>query len=433
MRIACGIIALAGVVVAPVHAQDLVLTNARIVDPISRTVTQGSVWIEAGRVVGSGPTAPLDAPGQRVDLEGKWLIPGLVDLHVHSFGNTAPGGVFDASGTANTATRVLRAGVVAFLDLFGAEDQILPLRDQQRRGELGGARIFAAGPCFTAPRGHCSEYGIPTRLVASPEAARQQVGELMAKRPDVIKIVYDHFDYGGTTMPSIDRPTLRALIATATEHGVGTVVHVGTWEDVREAVLAGATVVTHVPRNGVVPADIAELMASSRVYHMPTLVVHSDLSEFFDDPAILDSPLFAATAADAIRSAYRRGPEGLDERTRGWIERQRTAKADAIESVRRLHAAGVPMLVGTDAGNWGTVQGYSVHRELVRLVEAGLSPWDALAAGTTSAAAVLGRRFGVRPGDEAHFVILDASPIEQIENTQQIRDVIMSGEVVQRP
>ncbi len=70
------------------------------------------------------------------------------------------------------------------------------------------------------------------------------------------------------------------------------------------------------------------------------------------------------------------------------------AKADAIESVRRLHEAGVTMLTGTDAGNWGVIQGYSVHRELVRLVEAGLSPWDALAASTTNAAEFLGKNMG---------------------------------------
>ncbi len=120
----------------------------------------------------------------------------------------------------------------------------------------------------------------------------------------------------------------------------------------------------------------------------------------------------------------------MDERTKGWVALQRTAKLDVIESVRRLHEASVTMLTGTDAGNWGVIQGYSVHRELIRLVEAGLSPWEALAASTTNAGAFLGRNFGVEEGDAANLVVLDASPIEDIANTQQINMVIMRGRIV---
>lgn len=420
----------ATVSVPPVSAQDLVLTNARIVDPRAQTVADGSVWIVNGRVVDIGPDVPHEAPGDRIDLEGRWLVPAFVDLHTHSFGNAAPGGVFDGSGTEEVAEHVLRAGVVAFLDLFAAEDYILPLRDRQRAGDVAGASIFAAGPCFTAPGGHCTEYGIPTRVISSPEEARDELLELVPKRPDAVKVVYDHFDYGATTMPSIDGRTLAALISAAAESGLKTVVHVGTWEDVRHAVLAGATAVTHVPRDGVVPEDVAALMASSGTYHIPTLTVHSDLAEFFDNPSLLEAPLFQALAADTIRSTYGQGVEALDDPSREWIDGVRARRPAAIESVRRLHAAGVHMLVGTDAGNWGTIQGFSVHREMVRLVEAGLSSWEALAAATTSAGDFLGRRFGVRPGDEASFVALDGSPLEDTGNTQRVVMVVQTGRVV---
>jgi imidazolonepropionase-like amidohydrolase len=415
---------------ATLSAQDLVLTNARIVDPSSRTITEGSLWIQGGRIVGRGATPPAGVDARRIDVQGKWVIPGLVDLHTHSFGSVAPPRVTDGGGTQATAERVLRAGVTAFLDLFGEESYLFRLRDRQRAGQIGGAAIFAAGPCFTATRGHCSEYGVKTRLIDSPADVRRELADLLPKRPDVIKVVYDHFDYGPRTLPTIDKATLIALLAGAKAAEVRTVVHVGTWQDLRDAVEAGATAVTHVPNDGIVPDDVPALMRAAGVYHIPTLVVHSDLSELFDHPELVSAPLAVAVASDTLRAVYRRGIDSLDQGVRHVVEYQRARKARAIESVRRLSAAGVPMLTGTDAGNWGVIQGYSVHRELIRLVEAGLTPWEALAGSTSLAGEFLGRGFGVRPGDDANLVVLDANPVDDITNTQRISMVVMRGTVV---
>jgi imidazolonepropionase-like amidohydrolase len=413
-------------------AQDLVLTNARVVDPARQTVVQGALWLQDGRIAGLGPEAPTDAPGERIDLAGRWVIPALHDLHTHSFGNAAPGGVSEGGGTQAIAERVLRAGVTSFLDLFGLEDYLLTLRDRRRAGEVGGAEIFAAGPCFTATDGHCSEYGIPTRLVDTPDDARRELDGLAPKHPDVVKLVYDHRDYGATTRPSMDRATMESLVAGARERGIKTVVHVGTWQDVRDVVSAGARAVTHVPQDDTIPDDVVQLMAQRDVWHIPTLTVHTDLAAFLAHPEIVDSPLFAALTTDSVRAAYRRGFAGLDPRSLAWAEGQVARTPATIESVRRLHAAGVRMLTGTDAGNWGVIQGYSVHRELIRLVEAGLTPWEALAAATINAGAFLDRAYGVAAGDLGDVVVLDASPLEDIANTQRIAMVVMGGSVVFR-
>src|SRR5215831_10831523 len=106
---------------AAAPSQDLVLTNVTIVDPATRTTVQGSLWIQDVKIAGRGPTPPADARGERIDLQGRWVVPGLVDLHTHSRGNTAPGNVVDRVGTQEIAARVLRAGVAAFLDLFNDE------------------------------------------------------------------------------------------------------------------------------------------------------------------------------------------------------------------------------------------------------------------------------------------------------------------------
>lgn len=421
--------ALAALTASSAAAQDLVLTNAHIVDPASRTVVQGGIWIADGKIAGLG-AVPDSAAGERIDLGGRWVVPAFHDLHTHSFGNQAPGRVFDGAGTQATAQRVLRAGVTSFLDLFNAEDYIFGLRAAQRNGTAGGAEIFAAGPCFTATRGHCSEYGVPTRIIDSVADVRRHLAELAPKQPDVVKLVYDHVP---GRLPSVDRPTMEALLAGARVRGLETVVHVGTWHDAREVVLAGATAITHVPPGDTVPAELARLMAERGVYHIPTLAVHSDLSELLDHPNIVDSPLFAALASEALRAAYRPGASGLDDRVRARAERQRAARRTLYASVRRLHEAGVVMLTGTDGGNPGVVQGYSVHREMLHLVAAGLTPWDALRAATVDPGKFLGRAYGVQPGDQADLVVLDASPLEDIANTQRIALVVMGGGVVSRP
>ena len=90
------------------------------------------------------------------------------------------------------------------------------------------------------------------------------------------------------------------------------------------------------------------------------------------------------------------------------------------------------MVTGTDGGNPAVFQGYSVHRELRLLVEAGLSPWDALAATTIHPGRLLGRKWGMEAGDEGTLVILDASPLDDIRNTERIHAVILRGISVNR-
>src|SRR5262249_9790080 len=132
----------------------------------------------------------------------------------------------------------------------------------------------------------------------------------------------------------------------------------------------------------------------------------------------------------AIIAGYRAPP--TDARSTGWLSWQRQMRSDNLAAVKKLAAAGVPMLTGTDAGNPAVFHGYSVHRELRLLVEAGLSPWGALAASTTSAGRFLKRHWGMKVGDEATLLVLDGSPIDDIANTEKIREVIQRGRVVDR-
>lgn len=146
---------------------------------------------------------------------------------------------------------------------------------------------------------------------------------------------------------------------------------------------------------------------------------------------MLDDALLVATVPEALREAYRQF-DASSPMFEGWLDWQRGRMEPNLEAVRTLSDAGVPMLAGTDGGNIGVFQGYSVHRELELLEAAGQSPWAALRSATTDAARFLGHQWGVTPGAEATVVVLDASPLESIANTKRIHAVVQAGVVVDR-
>jgi imidazolonepropionase-like amidohydrolase len=431
IHVACGLVMLVAAVGVSqtAAAQDLYISNARVLDVGARAQSTRNVLITDGILAGFPASKPPGFTGPVIDAGGRWVMPALSDMHTHSVGNFMPPRGFQMMGPEGVARAALYAGVARYLDLFSAEDAIFAARASRTTAKTPGADIFAAGPCLTATKGHCSEYGVPTRIVDSPADATREVNELATKKPDVVKVVYDHRTYLGRSMPTIDRATLDAVVTAAKANGLKTVAHVGTWEDVRDAVLAGAAVVTHTPE-GPPPADIPALMAERGILHIPTLAVQSDYARFVDDPSLLDSPLLASMIG-AQGVAVFKGPPPAGQLA-GWLELQRTSRKSNAAAVRTLAAAGVPMVTGTDGGNPAVFQGYSVHRELRLLVEAGLSSWDALTATTINAGRLLGRKWGMAIGDEGTLVMLDASPLDDIRNTERIHAVILRGVEVNR-
>ena len=107
-------------------AQDLLLTNAQIIDPASQAVRQGHLLLRDGVIAATPDQIPADFSGQTIDLEGQWVIPGLNDLHTHSYGNMGPGNAFDVVGISGVAQRMLYAGVTGFMDLFGLKNSCMP-------------------------------------------------------------------------------------------------------------------------------------------------------------------------------------------------------------------------------------------------------------------------------------------------------------------
>ena len=408
-------------------ADDLLLEHAKILDPATQSVIDGNLLISGDTISRVGEKRPENFKGKVLDLSGKWIIPGLVDMHTHSFGNgTADKGVFQFSGHEISSKLMLYTGVTAFLDLFADENDVFTIRDQQRVAHFSGADIFAAGPILTCANGHGTEYGINTRVVNTPAEVKKQVSELALRHPDIVKIAYDH----ARKFPSMDKATMEETIRSAKSFGLKTVVHIGTWVDAKEAVLAGADIITHIYEKDI-PDELVQLMKERGTWMVPTMAIQSDLFNFVEKKFSLANPLLANVISPELTNYYRK-LDVNNPNVKGYLHWQGGARESYARSLGKIRAAGIKIMVGTDAGNMGTFQGFSVHRELKLLVDAGYTSWEVLKAATVSPGLFLNQKWGIHAGDQASLVVLNQSPLVNIENSQDIALVIHHGQVMDR-
>ena len=171
----------------PAYAADILIKDARIVDPAAETITPGFIVITGERIARVLEIAPPDFEGEILDAGGAFVIPGLYDLHVHFGFNRSPRGRPAGLTNEQNAHLMLFAGIAGFLDMTSAgEERRFGLRAELRSGELLGPTAFIAGG-LTAPFGHGTQFGAATREVESVEQVAFALDDLMARRqPDLI-------------------------------------------------------------------------------------------------------------------------------------------------------------------------------------------------------------------------------------------------------
>ena len=408
-------------------AQDWWIQGGVILDPASRSVKQQDILIHQGRIAYL-KRKPTDLSRvKRVDCHSCFLMPAFVDLHVHSsWGNPNPLGPPEPMTLEDVRERMVRAGVTSYLDLFGDEAKVFAFREKQKA--LGvGARFYAAGPMLTAPGGHGTQFGIPTRVVGNRAEAKRVIQDLAQRHPDVIKIAFDH----RSQEPTLRVSTLLALLREAHKVGIPTVVHIGTWEDAEQASQRGATVITHLSPEPI-PERTLNAMAKAHVLEIPTQTYQTDFYHFLQKKKLLDSPLLHATVSEALLQAYRTlSLSQALELYPSYLSPQRDKEKGYQENLRALFRRKIPLLVGTDsgAGDLGVFHGYSVHREMALWVEAGIPIWDVLWGATVGPKRFLKEPMGLAPGDKADFVILYQNPLTEIQNTETLKMVFSHGEL----
>lgn len=349
------------------------LTDVRVFD--------GHRILDPATVVIDGALIGDDQAGAReVDGGGAVLLPGLIDTHVHI---TGPDSLENLA--AHGVTTGLSMGFVPAPLAAGL------------RGVAGVADLRESGVAATAPGSrHAHIPGWPADgLVHGPEDAERFVVARVAEGSDFIKIIAE----APGPVPALDQPTLNALAAAARAHGRLSIAHASAYETVEMARRAGVDVITHVPLDRPIDETLARGLAADGRTASPTLT------------------MMEAVAADFAKS----GRPGADF-------------AAARASVTALHQAGVPILAGTDANTGpGTPanvpHGSGLHHELELLVQAGLSPLDALRAATVLPARHFGLadRGAIAPGLRADLLLVDGDPLADITATSRIRRIWCAG------
>ncbi len=372
------------------------------------------VWVEDGRIRAVGASLEIPDDVARVDGSGRSLVPGLIDAHVHTFGTTL-----------NDAVRF---GVTTVLDQFTDPALAASKRAARETLERGDeADLFTAGMLATADGGHGTQFGIPVEPVSGPADAAAWVAARKAEGSDWIKIVYED---GSPFMdiPSLDPATIGSLIAAAHAEGLLAVVHVSKLAHALEAVDLGADGLVHVWGDTVVDDAQAARIAEAGVFVVPTLSIVTAMSGDGIDPELLREADGAAASRMQRETLANRFPDLPDE------ARPAARGETAIANVRRLRAAGVRLLAGTDAPNPGTGSGISQHGELRLLVRAGLSSAEALAAATATPAAIFGLedRGRIEAGRIGDLVLVDGDLQSDVSASTRLVAVWKDGYPVAR-
>ncbi|WP_313176903.1 CIA30 family protein [Massilia sp.] len=338
-----------------------------------------------------------------VDGAGRTLLPGLIDAHTHTF---------------RWQELPVLFGVTTQIDMFTDVGLMKQAKQEMAQGSRHDhADLFSAGTLVTAPNGHGTQFGVPIPTITGPEQAQAFVDARIAEGSDFIKIVMG----GGYGMQSISLATARAVIDAAHLRGKLAVVHIGNEQDARAVLEAGADGLVHLfPAASGDAEGLARLARSKGAFVIPTFAVLESMAGWRGDDLLANPALAGLLDKDAqapLKTRY-----GNKERA------ELLAAPKAVTAA--LVKAGVPVLAGTDAGNPGTQYGVSMHRELKALVDAGLTPAQALAAATSVPAQVfkLGKRGRIEQGYKADLLLVEGNPTADILATRRIVEVWKDGD-----
>jgi imidazolonepropionase-like amidohydrolase len=429
------------------------IVGATVVHPeaegVAALAADSTVLISDNRITAVGPAATTRVPAGAtvIDAHGKWVIPGLIDSHVHFFQSgdlyTRPDVVdlgfivpYAAELKRNQARlsqtfRVwLASGVTSVADV-GGPFWNFEVRDAAR-GSSVAPRVAVTGPLISMVARPQLDLGDPPIIrIDSPEAARELVQRELSYKPDYIKVWYIHRpgdDLGA------QEAIVRATADAAHAAGLRLAVHATELVVAKSALRAGADILVHSVQDAPVDDEFITLARARHALYCPTLFVPlgygyalagvwqpTDAEQRLADPEILAR---VQLPPDLSR-------ERLPARMAQLMNEHREPPPPVVpmQNLMTVWKAGIKVVMGTDAGNIGTLHGPSVFREMALMQRAGLTPLEVLRSATVNGAATLGLSdLGtIAPGQLADLVILDADPLADVGNLSHASLVIRDG------
>lgn len=434
----------------------MAIIGATVVRPERDDATAPSpgmtIVIRGARIEAVGPMSTTRVPRDAlvIDGAGKWVIPGLIDSHAHFFqsGNlyTRPDAAdFNAwmpyaKEVARNKARLpatfkvwLASGVTGVVDV-GGPFWNFDVRDEARRTDAA-PRVAVAGPLISMIADPKLDLGDPPIVkIGSPEVAGEMVARQLARKPDYIKVWFIH--RSGDDLAA-QTAIVKATADAAHAAGVPLAVHATELLVAKAALRAGADYLVHSVGDEPVDAEFIALMKRNHALYCPTLFVVLGYDFALSNTWRATEPerrLADPEILTAMGDLDRMPKEVIPARVSKKMEHPPAPKLSPIAAanLRAARNAGIPVVMGTDAGNIGTLHGPSVFREMALMRESGLTPLQVLRSATVNGARAL-RMAGdvgtIDPGKLADLVVLEGNPLADLDNLSHAYRVIKNGNV----
>ena len=456
------------------RAEKVALTGATVINPADgKTIAHAVLLTDGDRIaaVGSADDVQLPAQVRRIDCSGKFILPGYIDTHVHFFQSadvfTRPDvvdltsvrpykeeGAWIKSHLDDTFARYLRSGITSVIDVGGP---MWNFEVRRRANSTAKApRVAVAGPLISSVARPELDLGDPPIVkIETPEQGREFVRKLATQQPDYVKIWYIVPPPSPAPSPgaspaagqsdaeraAIFRPVVHAVIEESHARKLRVAVHATELEAARAAVEEGADLLVHSVTDKPVDEAFVRLMQSHGTMLTPTLVVFERYGRTFvhqlnftSEEKAWGNPEVIATL-DVTKLPADKVPErikGALARPAAVLDRIQETYDIALQNLKTLEDAGIPIAAGTDAGNIGTIHGPALFREFQLMKQAGLTNEQILRSATVTAAKAFGGTTGAKigtiaPAQFADLVILNSNPLEDIAHASDIQMVMKNG------